>query len=163
MISPNSKLGVGILQLAKVLIVFSVMMLNGCKPETDADRLTERLRGASLKLQSDSRLLSVDFTYRPTADDPYVVVLLPAEQLRKETVAALDVPLEAKKWLESEVKARSLPGPVLGLLESKRAEWHQLEHIASVPQMLYVWKKPGEDILVELKMRNSRAEISSLR
>jgi hypothetical protein len=139
------------------------MMLNGCKPETDADRLTELLRGASLKLHSDSRLLTVDFTYRPKANDPYVVVLLPAEQLRKETVAALDLPLKAREWLGSEVKARSLPGPMLGLLESTRAEWHQLEHIASVPQVLYVWKKPGEDITMELKMRNSRAEISSLR
>ena len=161
----RANVGGSTLALAKMSIIFafSALTLSGCFHETDAGRLRERLRGASQKLQSDNRILSVDFTWRPTARNPYVIVFLPPQLLTSEMIAALDLPLEAKEWLDFQVKDRSFPGPTLGFLESKHAEWHPLDGIASVPHMLYVWKQPGEEIVVDLRMRSNSAEISALR
>jgi hypothetical protein len=165
--SRHSRVDAVSLLLTAGVSIFLATVLASCSHEaSDASRLKGNIRQARQTLDAQNKTRA-EVTYRPVAGSSYVVVFLPPQlppqPLSKETIAGLDLPLEAREWLELEVKARSFPGPMLGFLVSKQAEWHPLDDIVSVPQMVYVWKKPGEEISVELSMRNRQIEISGLR
>lgn len=86
-----------------------------------------------------------------------------SEGMKKENVSAMDVPLEARQRLDSEIEHPTFSGSVLGVLESKHAEWFTLQDIVSASRLLDVWKQPGETVSVELVAKDGQTEIAALR
>jgi hypothetical protein len=92
----------------------------------------------------------------------YVIVLTPPHALTKEVVAGMELPFDARQFLEL-ANDQSLPsGSLFGLVRPDHAEWHQLADVASVTHVLSVWKRAGEDAVVTLRVRDGRAEIAGI-
>jgi hypothetical protein len=129
---------------------------------SDGSDLNQRIGLAHAEMVR-GRTTQSEFTYRLQSKRPSVVVVLPAEGIDRASVASLDLPREAKRWLELQIDGRAFEGPLLGVLEANRVEWHPLAEGVSAQQLLYAWKQPGEELTVQLTIAADQPFVASLR
>jgi len=147
-----------------VLVVGIVATLVACTfGDSEAGRLKGRIDQAQSDLVAQSKN-EVLFQQPIRLNHAYVVVLVPAQGIGKEEVARLDLPFEAKRSLDFQIEHPSFEkkGPMLGLLETDRAEWYSLDSVF-VSEVRYIWKQAGEGVELKLTRKEGGTEITALR
>jgi hypothetical protein len=137
-------------------------MIGGCEfGDSEVYKLKSRIAEAHAELAA-SGTTSLWFTYELRTNGRYVLVVLPAEHVSGDSIQSADLPFEAKESIERQIEHRDLEGPLLGLVEADRSEWHPLPDGVSVPEVLYAWKQRGESVSVNLTRREGRTVIASI-
>lgn len=85
------------------------------------------------------------------------------EGVSRESIQSADLPLEARESIERQIDDRNLRGPLLGLVEVDRSEWHPLPDAVSVTEILYTWKQSGESVSVNVVRRGGKILIAAIR
>ena len=160
--------------MRKVPLFFLTLTLAACSIDSDyavigcdfrnseTTNINDKIRLTQAEMERD-RTTRRQFTHSAETKRPYVLAIVPADGTTKADISSLDLPREAKMWLEMEVENRSFDGPLLGFLEANKVEWQPLAEGVSAQKLLYAWKQPGEELTVELTVVGGRRLITSLR
>ena len=141
----------------------TAVMLGGCRlGDSEAYKLKARIAQAQRELVMTGTS-DYWFTQDVRINRPFVVVLLPAEHLSAESIRSADLPFEAKESIQRQIEYRDFSGPLLGLVEADRSEWHPLPPDVSVAGVLYAWKQGGENVSVNVTRRDRRTVVAAIR
>ena len=149
---------------AGLAVLGATLLLAGAcslRPD-DGDRLISQIIEARAAIEA-RHASEGQLTYHPSAPGAYVVVFTPPGTLTKEVLATMELPVEARQFLEPEANTQVPAGPLFGLVQPNSLEWRQLKDVASLRQVLYVWKRAGEETTMTLKIRDGQTEIEAIR
>jgi hypothetical protein len=149
---------------AGIAILCATLLFAGAcsRQPDDGDRLISQIIEARATIEA-RHASEGQLTYRPSAPGAYVIVLTPPGALTKEVLAAMELPAEARQFLKPEANTQVPAGPLFGLVRPNSLDWRQLKDVASLSQVLYVWKRAGEDTTMTLKIRDGQTEIEAVR